>query len=97
MSKLTERFVLRLTPTLRRRLEDAASVYHRSLNSEILARLEQSLGGFTDDAADPLHSALIEELERMLRAGMNADELQCLRGFKRLPDAKQRALLELLS
>lgn len=42
-AKAAEKFVVRLPPGMRRRIADAARCYRRSMNSEIVARLEQSL------------------------------------------------------
>jgi hypothetical protein len=97
MSELTERFVVRFPKGLRKRLEEAARLYRRSVNSEILARLEASLGGMPNQAfEDAVHPAFTEEVERMLRTGLSADELTLLRCFKRLSSGKRKALIDLL-
>jgi hypothetical protein len=98
MTNLTERYVLRFPKGLREKLKEAATLYRRSVNSEILARLEQSLNGLPDQTfEDAIQPAFLEEIERMLRNGLTPDELKLLRYFKRLPADKRRALLDLLS
>jgi hypothetical protein len=97
MSELTERFVVRFPKGLRGRLEEAARLYRRSANSEILARLEASLSGLPDQAfEDALHPGFVEDVERMLRTGLSDEEVRLLRHYKRLSSDKRKALLELL-
>ena len=44
-------FGLRMQPTLKARIEEAAQANHRSLNAEITARLEESLAPRSDPAS----------------------------------------------
>ncbi len=97
MTDLKERFVVRLPRSLRAKLDEAAGHYRRSVNSEILARLEQSLNGMPDaHVEDAVQPAFFQEIERMLRGGLTPDELRLLRCYKRMSDAKRRAMLTLL-
>ena len=42
-SRTADKFVVRLPDGMRERIADVARNHHRSMNSEIIARLEQSL------------------------------------------------------
>lgn len=92
------KFVVRLPSDMRERIADAAEHYRRSMNSEIVARLQQSLNGLPDSAtegelAPPLHS----QLEQVLKRQLSDDEDALIKGFRRLSQAKQQALLHLLT
>lgn len=92
------KFVVRLPAEMRARICDAAEHYRRSMNSEIVARLQQSLNGLPDSQAEnelapPLHS----QLEQMLKRQLSEDEDALIKGFRRLSHAKQQALLSLLT
>lgn len=43
-SRTADKFVVRLPDGMRERIADVAKEHHRSMNSEIIARLEKSLG-----------------------------------------------------
>lgn len=92
------KFVVRLPAEMRERIADAAAHYRRSMNSEIVARLQQSLNGLPDahaegELAPPLH----DQLEQILKRHLSADEDDLIKGFRRLSHAKQQALLHLLT
>jgi DNA-directed RNA polymerase specialized sigma24 family protein len=96
-SKTAEKFVVRLPRGMRRRIADAARCYRRSMNSEIVARLEQSL-----DAAEPFVPAGVNEPTPEpppdpTPAGADGDEeARLLRAFRTLSAERRRALLALL-
>lgn len=97
-SKSAEKFVVRLPKGMRRRIADAARCYRRSMNSEIVARLEQSL-----DAGDPYVPTGINEPRPSTvespasEASTEADqEQQLIRAFRSLSADRRRALLALL-
>ena len=64
LSELTERFVVRFPRWLRLRIEESAKFYRRSINSEIILRLDHSLNGLpnmaTEHAIEPPMFAAIE-------------------------------------
>ncbi len=58
-SRTADKFVVRLPEGMRERIADVARNHHRSMNSEIIARLEQSLfqeGALDDDLSMRLDS-----------------------------------------
>ena len=89
------KFVVRLPMPLRDRIAEAARFYRRSMNSEIVARLEQSFAGLPDsymeDRVTPQH------FNDLFTSHLSADDEQLLRAFRRLPADKREALLKLLS
>ena len=97
MGEASHRFVLRLPVGLHARVLEAATRYRRSLNAEIVVRLEQSLGGIPQDAVESqLEPALFPLLETTFRGDLSDEENTLIRLFRRL-SAKQRAgLLNLL-
>lgn len=62
-SQIAERFQVRMPDGLRDRLRDAAEANNRSMNSEIVARLEESLSGYFMGLSDVGFVALIKRLE----------------------------------
>lgn len=91
------KFVVRLPVLLRNQIADAATYYRRSMNSEIVARLEQSFSGLRsevreDDIAPPMHA----EIESLFGRGLSDSEEQFINAYRRLSAEKQAALLELL-
>ena len=92
------KFVVRLPLTLRNQIADAAKYYRRSMNSEIVARLEQSFSGIPsevreDSVTPPLHA----EITSLFGRGLTGEEEQIIHAYRRLGAQKQAALLELLT
>lgn len=93
----TENFMLRLPLGMREKLREAASLYRRSMNSEIVARLEQSLRGLPDQQFErAVAPPFFPEIERLLRGDLSTEESDLVRCFRRLSSDKRKALLELL-
>ena len=97
-AKYTEKFVVRLPKELRNLIAERAGGYHRSMNSEIVIRLEQSLKGLPivseeSDLEPPFHS----QIERVFRNQLTAEEELLMLSIRRLTEAKRKALLDLLS
>ena len=57
MSRLDPQFKLRLPPALRAQVEQAATVSRRSLNAEIIVRLESTFAQAEPRAQEQEHSA----------------------------------------
>ena len=97
MASQPYRLVLRLPEELRVRVAEAARRYRRSLNSEIVARLEHSLGGLpantTESAVEPPFFA---QIETALRSDLSDEEDSLVRMFRRLSANQRSALLNLL-
>ena len=98
MADPSYRFVLRLPAELRDRIAEASKLYRRSMNSEIVARLEHSLSGVpnqqTESAIEP---PFFPQLETTFRRDLSDHEDRLVRLFRRLSSGQRRALLELLS
>ena len=68
-SRTADKFVVRLPDGMRERIAEVARNHHRSMNSEIIARLEQSLiqeGALGDEPALRLDSPELSMHEREL-------------------------------
>ncbi len=92
------KFVVRLPLPLRSQIAEAAKYYRRSMNSEIVARLEQSFSGIpTAATADAIAPPLQQTLESFfVNSALSKTEADVLRAYRRLPESKRAALLELL-
>jgi len=98
MSEKNYKYLVRLPQQLRQRLAESAEYYRRSLNSDIIARLQQSFRGLPgagqhDAIAPPLHHQINEVLHRDL----SHEELLLVRHFRGLDSGKRAALMALLS
>ena len=92
------KFVLRLPPQLHERVVEAAGRYRRSMNSEIVARLEHSLCGLPGDAIESeLEPALFPYMETAFRHDLSDQEDALIRLFRRLSERQREALTELLT
>lgn len=80
-------FAVRMPPELRERVEQPAKQARRSLNSELVIRIEQS---FELDAA-PYRVA-----EQMPDYGLPADEQRLLNAYRQASPKKREAILALL-
>jgi hypothetical protein len=92
------KFVVRLPVNLRNQIADAATHFRRSMNSEIVARLEQSFSGLRNELRDgeiapPMHA----EIESLFGRGLSDDEEKIIGAYRRLTAEKKVALRELLS
>lgn len=87
-----EKFVVRLPMGMRARIAEVARANHRSMNSEIITRLEDSLNGAStvEPSALPAAPAL-----RVVERASDKEQLLLAR-FRSMSADKQTALLELL-
>lgn len=88
-SRTADKFVVRLPEGMRDRIAEVARDQHRSMNSEIIARLESSLqqdGVLTQDTVLRLDSPELSHHEREL-----------LQRFRLLAQRQQNALLALIA
>ena len=94
-SRTADKFVVRLPDGMRQKIALVAKSYHRSMNSEIVSRLESSL------RAEP--SLLSEEEQAELLQGgqtamdVNPQESAIINRFRQLSPSKRQALLEILN
>lgn len=91
------RFVVRLPADMKDQILDAARLYRRSMNSEIVARLQDSLQGLPEVNDGAPNAPLNPTLEQVLRPQLSSDEANLLRCFRTLGASKQAALLKLLT
>jgi len=92
------KFMVRLPTHLRPKIQDAASYYKRSMNSEIVARLEQSFSGIPSAQE---HAALAPDMYDQLEtlfgpSRLDPEEERMIRAYRRLSEDKRQALLSLL-
>ena len=88
-SRTADKFVVRLPEGMRERIADVARNHHRSMNSEIIARLEQSL---------IQEGAIGDELSmRMDSPELSLHERELLQRFRQLSRRQQNALVSLIA
>lgn len=85
-SRTADKFVVRLPDGMREQIADIAKVHHRSMNSEIIARLETSL-------AEESQAAAIQVDASSLTAG----EKQLIKAFRNMHGPHQKTILELMT
>ena len=99
-SKTAEKFVVRLPKGMRKRIAEAARCYRRSMNSEIVLRLEKTLADDVTDAPldelPPEPEAVVEPQSALTTTELGEIERRLIALFRRLPTERQRALLALL-
>lgn len=88
-SRTADKFVVRLPDGMRERIADVARNHHRSMNSEIIARLEQSM---------LQESSLGDELNVNLDSPeLSLHERELLQRFRQLSRRQQNALVALIA
>lgn len=87
-SRTADKFVVRLPDGMRERIADVARNHHRSMNSEIIARLEQSM--LQEGALDDLNP-------RLDSPELSLHERELLQRFRQLPRRQQNALVALIA
>ena len=88
-SRTADKFVVRLPDGMRERIADVARNHHRSMNSEIIARLEQSLIQ-EDSLGDELNL-------RLDSPELSLHERELLQRFRQLSHRQQNALVSLIA
>ena len=97
MNDLNYKFVVRLTTRMRDQIALAAKHYRRSMNSEIITRLEQSFGALPqNEVEDAVRPAFHPGIEALFRNQLTEHEKSLVQSFRLLSTEKQRALLGLL-
>lgn len=85
-SRTADKFVVRLPDGMRERIQGVAKGNHRSMNSEIIARLEVSLDDTGMNSADEVDAASITHAEARLLAN-----------FRAMSTRQQRAMIEIIT
>ncbi|MCO6055220.1 Arc family DNA-binding protein [Pseudomonas sp. MOB-449] len=88
-SRTADKFVVRLPEGMRERIAVVARNHHRSMNSEIIARLEQSM--LQEGALDEGVSMRLDSPELTLH------ERELLQRFRQLSRRQQNALVALIA
>lgn len=88
-SRSADKFVVRFPGNMRDQIAEVAKNNHRSMNSEIVARLETSLR--QDQLMDYDNPVELDEKE------ITAHELELLQRFRQLTQRQQNALLALIA
>ena len=93
-SRTADKFVVRLPQGMRDRVAEVAKQHHRSMNSEIIARLEHSLLDLPilPEQTQPSRQLLNEQQ----LAGLSSPEQELLTRFREMSRRQQNALLALL-
>ena len=92
-----DKFVVRLPTGMRQRVSDAAKSNHRSMNSEIVTRLERSLDGVPAPDSEFVSTEFTLGASNGSAIRLSDQEVRLVNMFRRLPDAKRMATLELLT
>ncbi|MXY53977.1 MAG: Arc family DNA-binding protein [Gammaproteobacteria bacterium] len=88
--------LLRLPLDLHGQVVEAARRYGRSTNSEIVARLDHSLRGLTQDQS-AVEPPLLPYVETTFRRDLSAQETQLLLRFRQLSPRQREGLMDLLT
>lgn len=91
-SRTADKFVVRLPDGMRNLIAEVARHQHRSMNSEIIARLENSLQQDRAFPQDPQDLSLDPDCSEL-----SQHELELLQRFRQLQQRQQSALLALIS
>ena len=97
MKEQPYKYMVRLPPSMRDQIRESALHYRRSMNSDIVARLQQSFSGIPEsstvrDMEPPMH----EQFENLFRRDLTADEEELVRIYRHLSSKKRDALRNLL-
>ncbi len=96
--EITDKFVVRLPRQLRNQLANMARLYRRSMNAELIIRLDYSLNGLPEHAREKaLEPMMFTHIERVLRGDLSEEEERLLLCFRRLTPERQEALHTLLT
>lgn len=96
MKTTSFKFLVRLPESMRSRIEAAAKAARRSMNSEIVARLEQTFRGppnIEEGGPGPSRASLGDARQR---TDLSPDELDLVHRYRRSDERRRRALRDLL-
>lgn len=92
----TEKFVVRLPPGMRELIAAVARRSHRSMNSEIITRLEVSLANTDESGLPTAAETPARGLHAVATPKTDGEEALLLKAFRRLSASQQQALLQLI-
>ncbi len=98
-SRNADKFVVRLPEGMRQRIAEVAKNYHRSMNSEIVSRLESSLRTEACILHEYEEGASTEAVEtgETIKIDLTQQEFALIEKVRQLPAQKQQAILDLLA
>ena len=98
MKEQPYKYMVRLPPAMRDQIRESARHYRRSMNSDIVARLQQTFSGLPEEAPGrSTELALNEQIDDLFRRDLNENEDALVRAYRRMSSHKQEALLRLLT
>lgn len=98
-SRNADKFVVRLPEGMRQRIAEVAKNYHRSMNSEIVSRLESSLRTEVciQQEFGETESAEGVSIGETINLDLSHQEFALIEKVRLLPAQKQQAILDLLA
>ena len=100
-SKTAAKVLVRLSPQLKEELGDYAIKYHRSMNSEIVARLNHSITRENAENLARIQDAVNESPpqsdEEIFKEELSVFETRLIIFYRHLPNSKRKALLSLFT
>ena len=96
MKEQPYKYMVRLPPAMRDQIRESARHYRRSMNSDIVARLQQTFSGLPEEAPGA-GLILNEQIDDLFRRDLNEHEDALVRAYRRMSSHKQEALLKLLT
>lgn len=94
-SRTADKFVVRLPDGMRQKIALVAKSYHRSMNSEIVSRLESSLRSEPSLMSEEDRAELVRGDETAME--VTPQESAIINRFRQLSPSKRQALLEILN
>ncbi|MCY3819405.1 MAG: Arc family DNA-binding protein [Gammaproteobacteria bacterium] len=89
--------MVRLPISLHAQVAETAHRYRRSMNSEIVARLENSLDELPEPDETKFEPPFFRHIETTLRRDLSRQETNLIRLFRRLSQRQRNAVTDLLS
>lgn len=97
MKEQPYKYMVRLPPSMRDLIVESARHYRRSMNSDIVARLQMSFSELHDaHTAARLSPPLHDRFEAIFHPDLSEEEQRLIRGYRRLPEHKRDALRALI-
>lgn len=97
MKEQPYKYMVRLPPAMRDQIRESARHYRRSMNSDIVARLQQTFSGIPDETmVKEIEPPLHKEMETLFRRELSTEEESLIRAYRRMSERKQLALKNLL-
>ena len=95
MKEQPYKYMVRLPASMQGLIAESARHYRRSMNSDIVARLQHSFSGLgTDSGPDIAEQALVpplhDQFESLFRRNLSKQEELLVRGFRRLSQTHHR-------